>query len=157
MKLTSEISEINRLSVGIQELNHRVVAVLDSAADGGDVSLHHRHIFGNQILTITFGREQRWETAKSEMMSASFIGKRKAPPPPHAQRPCTTRPAAQRTGHSAKTILDFSLTGLTEEELVFSARGTLGRQRRNISRRAIDPGSCSQLGLYGNGSPVTPQ
>lgn len=59
MQLTSEISEINRLSVGIQKLNHRVVAVLDTAADGGDVSLHHCHIFCNQILTITLKREQR--------------------------------------------------------------------------------------------------
>lgn len=60
MKLTSEISEINRLSVGIQELNHWVIAVFDSTADGGNISLHYRHIFCNQILTITLRRKGRW-------------------------------------------------------------------------------------------------
>lgn len=59
VELTSEISEINRLPVGIQELNHRVVAVLDAAADGGNVPLHHCHILSHQILAITFKREQR--------------------------------------------------------------------------------------------------
>lgn len=59
MELTSEISEINGLSVGIKELNHGVVAVFDSTADGGNVPLHYRHIFCYQVLAITLGRKGR--------------------------------------------------------------------------------------------------
>lgn len=52
-KLTSEVSEINRLSVGIQELNHGVIAVFDSAADRGDIAFYDGHVFCKQVLAIT--------------------------------------------------------------------------------------------------------
>ena len=147
-KLTSEISEINRLPVGIQELNHRVVAVLDAAADGGDVSLHHRHVFGNQVLTVTLKGEQRWNRKVRNDVGKFHLGRQGSTTAAF----CRTCPAAQPTGRSAKTTGDFEPTSLTEEELAFSAGGTLGRQRRNISRRVTDPGSSSRLGLYGTGT-----
>lgn len=93
MQLTSEISEINRLSVGIQKLNHRVVAVLDTAADGGDVSLHHCHIFCNQILTITLKRAQRWNSKMRNYVSKFRSGTKSA----------TARPALLQNVPSSTT------------------------------------------------------
>lgn len=70
-KLTPEISEIDGLPVGVQELDHRVIAVLDTAADGGHVPLHHCHILCHQVLTVTCRTEQRWDS-RSEM--TPFLG-----------------------------------------------------------------------------------
>lgn len=50
--LTSDVSEIDCLSVGVEELDDRVVVVLHPAADDGHLSLHHRHIVRHQVLTL---------------------------------------------------------------------------------------------------------
>lgn len=71
-KLTPEISEIDGLPVGVQELDHRVIAVLDAAADGGHIPLHHCHILRHQVLTITCRTEQRRDSG-SEITPVGFI------------------------------------------------------------------------------------
>lgn len=77
-KLTPEISEIDGLPVGVQELDHGVIAVLDAAADGGHVPLHHGHVLRHQVLTITCRTGQRWDS-RSEMTPVGFTWKSKAP------------------------------------------------------------------------------
>ena len=39
--LTSNIFEVDGLSVGVEQLNDRVIVVLHSAADGGHFPLNH--------------------------------------------------------------------------------------------------------------------
>lgn len=50
--LTSNISEVDGLSVGIEQLDDGIVVVLHSAADGGRFSFDHRHVVSRQILTF---------------------------------------------------------------------------------------------------------
>lgn len=58
-KLTPEVLEVNGLPVGIQQLNHRVVTLIDLAADGRDFSLDHCHVFSKQILSIAFKKREK--------------------------------------------------------------------------------------------------
>lgn len=55
--LTSHVPEVNGLSVGVQQLDHRVVVVLHSTADDGRVPLHHRHVICHQVLTHNWIRK----------------------------------------------------------------------------------------------------
>ena len=50
--LTSDISEVDGLPVGVEQLNDGVVVVLHSAADGGRFPLNHCHIVSCQVLTV---------------------------------------------------------------------------------------------------------
>ena len=52
--LTSNFSEVDGLSVGIEQLDNGVVVVLHSAAYSGCFPLDHRHVVGCQVLTIDF-------------------------------------------------------------------------------------------------------
>lgn len=52
--LTSNIFEVDGLSVGIEQLDDGAVVVLHSAADGGHFPLDHRHVVGRQVLTFDF-------------------------------------------------------------------------------------------------------
>lgn len=60
--LTPHVSEVNGLSVGVEQLDNRVVVVLHPAADDGHLPLHHRHVLRHQVLTHHWaGRETRRE------------------------------------------------------------------------------------------------
>lgn len=113
MELTSEISEINRLSVGIQELNHRVVAVLDAAADGGDVPLHHCHVLGHQILAITFRERATMKQQNQGRCRQVSSGNKKL------LRCCTPSGSSAKTGIFTRPAWGRACT---------SCRGTAGRQ-----------------------------
>lgn len=58
-KLTPEVLEVNGLPVGVQQLNHGVVTLIDLAADGCNFSLDHCHVFSKQILSITFKKREK--------------------------------------------------------------------------------------------------
>lgn len=49
--LTSHVSEVNGLSVGVEQLDDGVVVVLHPTADGRHLALHHRHVLRHQVLT----------------------------------------------------------------------------------------------------------
>lgn len=51
MILTSHVSEVNCLSVGVEQLDNGVVIVLHPTADDRHLALHHRHIVCYQVLT----------------------------------------------------------------------------------------------------------
>ena len=60
--LTSDIAEVDGLSVGVEELDDRVVVVLHSAADGRRLSLNHGHIVCTEILPFNCrGEKEKWE------------------------------------------------------------------------------------------------
>lgn len=50
--LTSQISEVDGLSVRVQQLDDGVVVVSHSAANGGRLSLDHRHVVSRQVLAV---------------------------------------------------------------------------------------------------------
>lgn len=50
--LTSDIFEVYGLSVGVEELNDRVVIVFDSTAYGGCLPLHYRDVVRYEILAL---------------------------------------------------------------------------------------------------------
>lgn len=50
--LTSDVSEVNGLSVRVEELDDGVVVVFHPAADGGRFTLDHRHVCRHQVLTL---------------------------------------------------------------------------------------------------------
>lgn len=56
--LTSNISEVDGLSVRVEQLDDGVVIVLHSTADGGRFSLDHRHVVGCQVLTFNFTKHR---------------------------------------------------------------------------------------------------
>lgn len=66
--LTSNISEVNGLSVGVEQLYDGVVVVLHSAADGGHFPLDHRYVVGCQVLTFDFTTQ----TKKKKMEKIHF-------------------------------------------------------------------------------------
>lgn len=148
MELTSEISEINRLSVGIQELNHRVVAVLDAAADGGDVPLHHCHVLGHQILAITFRERAKMKQQNQGRCRQVSSGNKKL-------LRCRTP-----SGGSAKTSWDFYPTSLGKGlHLLQGNRGPAvgersrahrgpapsNHQPQSLSKRLSQPGAGENL------------
>jgi len=51
-ELTSNISEVDGLSVGVEQLDDGVVVVLHSAANGGHFPLDDRHVVSCQVLTV---------------------------------------------------------------------------------------------------------
>lgn len=53
-ELTSNVFEVDGLSVRVEQLDDRVVVVLHSAADGGRFPFDHRHVVRRQILTFDF-------------------------------------------------------------------------------------------------------
>lgn len=65
--LTSNILEVDGLSVGVEQLDDRVVIVLHSAADGGHLPLDHRHIVSRQVLTFDFTAQTKNTDRKNEM------------------------------------------------------------------------------------------
>lgn len=56
--LTSNIFEVDGLSVGVEQLDDGVVVVLHSAADGRRFPFDHRHVVGRQVLTFDFTKKQ---------------------------------------------------------------------------------------------------
>ncbi len=50
--LTSNVSEVDGLSVGVEQLDDRVVVVFHPAADDGHLALDHRDIIRHQVLTL---------------------------------------------------------------------------------------------------------
>lgn len=60
--LTSNIFEVDGLSVWVEQLDDRVVVVLHSAADGGHFPLDHRHIVSCQVLTFDFTKTTKKTT-----------------------------------------------------------------------------------------------
>lgn len=50
--LTSNVSEVDGLSVGVEQLDDRVVVVFHPAADDGRLALGHRDIIRHQVLTL---------------------------------------------------------------------------------------------------------
>lgn len=50
--LTSDVSEVDGLSVGVEQLDDGVVIILHSAADGGRFALNHCHVVGRQVLVL---------------------------------------------------------------------------------------------------------
>lgn len=50
--LTPDVFEVDGLSVGIEELDDGIVIVLDSAADGGNLSLHDGDIIRHEVLAL---------------------------------------------------------------------------------------------------------
>lgn len=68
--LTSHVSEVNCLSVGVEQLDNGVVIVLHPTADDRHLALHHRHIVRHQVLTHNWtGQEHidyHWCTGKSK-------------------------------------------------------------------------------------------
>lgn len=50
--LTSDISEVDGLSVGVQELDDGVVVIFDSTADSGRFPLHHGDVVCHQVLAL---------------------------------------------------------------------------------------------------------
>lgn len=59
--LTSNIFEVDGLSVGVEQLDYRVIIVLHSAAYGGHFPLNHRHIVSRQVLTFNFRKQTNTE------------------------------------------------------------------------------------------------
>lgn len=59
--LTSKISEVDGLPVGVEQLDDGVVIILHSAADGGRFALNHCHIVSRQVLAVHY-RTQREHT-----------------------------------------------------------------------------------------------
>lgn len=57
--LTSDIFEVDGLSVGVEQLDYRVVVVLHPAADGGRFPLDHRHIVSCQAQTFHFTAQRK--------------------------------------------------------------------------------------------------
>lgn len=78
--LTSNIFEVDGLSVGVEQLDDGVVVVLHSAADGGRFPLNHRHIVSCQVLTFDFTAQKkrkenyRWENDSSNGGQAFLSG-----------------------------------------------------------------------------------
>lgn len=54
-ELTSDVPEVDGLSVGVEELDDGVVVVFDSTADDGCLSLHHRHVVRYEVLALDCG------------------------------------------------------------------------------------------------------
>lgn len=50
--LTSNVSEVDGLSVGVEQLDDGVVVVFHPAADDGCLALDHRDIIRHQVLTL---------------------------------------------------------------------------------------------------------
>lgn len=49
--LTPHVPEVDGLSVGVEQLDDRVVVVFHSTADDGRVALDHGHVLRHQVLT----------------------------------------------------------------------------------------------------------
>lgn len=64
--LTSDISEVDGLSVGVQELDDRVVIIFDSTADCGRFPLHHRDVVCHQVLALDCGPRKKVRKKESE-------------------------------------------------------------------------------------------
>lgn len=83
LALTSNIFEVDGLSVGIEQLDDGVVVVLHSAADGSRFPLDHRHIVGRQVLTFDFTTDKNrdgkfvisngWQAFLSEYLTSYQI------------------------------------------------------------------------------------
>lgn len=70
-KLTPEVPEVNGLPVGVQQLDHRVVALVDLAADGRHFSFDHCHVLCEQILSITLKKgEKKFPSIKIRLMGS---------------------------------------------------------------------------------------
>lgn len=78
--LTSDVFEVDGLSVWVQKLDDRVVVVLHSAADCCHFPLNHRHIVRCQILTFNFITQ----TEKTDSVF-SILGRRQASLPGYHQ------------------------------------------------------------------------
>lgn len=52
--LTSEVSEVDGLPVGVEQLDDGVVIILHSAADGGRFALNHGHVVSRQVLALHY-------------------------------------------------------------------------------------------------------
>ena len=77
-KLTPEVPKINGLSVGIQQLNNRVVTLIDLAADGCNFSFNHCHVFRKQILSIAFKkRRKKFPSIKTQLTGSIKIRNKK--------------------------------------------------------------------------------
>lgn len=61
-ELTSDIFEVDGLSVGVEQLDYRVVVVLHSAADGGRFPLDHGHVVGGQVQALHFATQRQNKT-----------------------------------------------------------------------------------------------
>lgn len=57
--LTSEVSEVDGLPVGVEQLDDGVVIILHSAADGGRFALDHGHVVSRQVLPLHCGENTR--------------------------------------------------------------------------------------------------
>lgn len=56
--LTSNVSEVDGLSVGVEQLDDGVVVVFHSAADDGRLTLDHWDIIRHQVLTLCCNQER---------------------------------------------------------------------------------------------------
>lgn len=65
LALTSNVFEVNGLSVGVEQLDDGVIVVPHSAADGGHFPLNHRHVVSCQILTFDFTTQAENTEAKN--------------------------------------------------------------------------------------------
>lgn len=52
--LTSKVSEVDGLPVGVEQLDDGVVIILHSAADGGRFALNHGHVVSRQVLALHY-------------------------------------------------------------------------------------------------------
>lgn len=52
--LTSNVSEVDGLPVGVEQLDDGVVIILHSAADGGRFALNHGHVVRRQVLSLHY-------------------------------------------------------------------------------------------------------
>lgn len=66
LALTSNVFEVNGLSVGVEQLDDGVIVVPHSAADGGRFPLNHRHVVSCQILTFDFTTQAENTEAKNK-------------------------------------------------------------------------------------------
>lgn len=60
--LTSEVSEVDGLPVGVEQLDDGVVIVHHSAADGGRFALNHRHVVRRQVLALHYNTQREQGT-----------------------------------------------------------------------------------------------
>lgn len=73
--LTSNIFEVDGLSVGVEQLDYRVVVVLHPAADGGHFPLDHRHIVSCQVQAFHFTAQRK--KMQMEEKKLCFLDERK--------------------------------------------------------------------------------
>lgn len=62
--LTSEVSEVDGLSVGVEQLDDGVIIILHSAADGGWFTFNHCHVVSRQVLALHYKTQREHSVGK---------------------------------------------------------------------------------------------